>query len=87
MNKLLEKIITARNGHYCHAFEGNLETFQNFIDDVFDEFSDEFSIETITEFLQTLELYYYNPDNENSEDENALYNFSIKNYIKENYYF
>ena len=88
-NKLFEKINKSKNGHYCHAFEGTADQFIATIDSIVDEFFGEFSIKTIIDFLQTLEIYYYDPansDDENMIAEDELYNFNIKNYIKENYF-
>jgi hypothetical protein len=87
MNALLEKIIKNRNGHYCHAFEGNLDDFKNLIDCLIDEFNKEFPIETIIDFIQSMEIYYLDDDYDDTESESELYNFSIKDYINENYFF
>jgi len=77
MNPILETIIEDRNGFYVHTLEVNdVYELKNAIECIYEEFVDDYSIEDIIEFFDTIELYCLA---ENNDDE--VYNFSITEYI------
>ena len=87
MNALLNKIIEQRNGHYCHAVEvSNVYDLENIAEVIISENEEEFPIEVITEFLQSLTIYYLpeEGEEEDKEEENKIYNFSFIEYINPN---
>jgi len=76
-NKILLDVIEKRQGHYCHALEvNNVFELQSIIESLYDEFIKDYTLDDIVNFFNTIELYSLNDDNENS-----IYNFSIKDYI------
>ena len=76
-NKILLDVIEKRQGHYCHALEvNNVFELQSIIESLYDEFIKDYTLNDIVNFFNTIELYSLNDDNENS-----IYNFSIKDYI------
>ena len=82
MNRILDKIITARNGHYCHCLEVNeVYELESIADNIIQEFEENYYRNEIVDFLETLQIYALNEDNEEE-----IYNFSFTEYIKENYY-
>ena len=86
MNKILDKVITERNGHYCHVLElGSSYELECYIEQLYSEFEEEFSKEEIIEFFETMEIYYYkeNEEEEDKEEEEKLYSFNIANFIEE----
>jgi len=84
MNALLNKIIENRGGNYCHVVEvSSIYELENIAEDIVNENENEFSIEVITEFLESLTIYYLTEE-ENLEEEEKIYNFSFSNYINEN---
>jgi hypothetical protein len=77
MNQLLEAVYKSRGGHYCHVIEvSNIYELQICAESIYNENIDEFSKETILDFLETLEVYCLD---ENNEDE--VYSFSFTDYI------
>ena len=86
MNALLNKIIENRGANYCHAVEvSSVHELENMTEAIINENENEFSIEVITEFLETLAVYYLaEEEEENLEEEEKIYNFSFYNYINEN---
>jgi hypothetical protein len=85
MNKILDKVITERKGHYCHAVElGSAYELECCIEQLYSEFEEEFSKEDIIEFFETMDIYYYKEEGEeDSKEEEELYNFNIANFIEE----
>ena len=80
MNPIIEMLIEARNGHYCHAIEVNdVFELESLTEAIYSEFEREFEREQIIEFLQTAELYCID---ESQEDEVFKFNFeeAINNY-------
>lgn len=87
MNALLNKIIESRNGHYCHVVEvSTVYNLENIAEAIISENEDEFSIEVITEFLESLTVYYLpeEGEEEDKEEEERIYNFSFTDYINPN---
>jgi len=87
MNSLLNKIIESRNGHYCHCVEvSTVYDLENIAESIISENENDFSIEVITEFLESLTVYYLaeEGEEENEEEEEKIYNFSFSNYINTN---
>jgi hypothetical protein len=86
-NLLLSKIIEQRNGQYCHAVEvSTVYDLENIAEAIISENENDFSLEVITEFLETLTVYYLPEDGEeeDSEEEERIYNFSFTDYINTN---
>jgi hypothetical protein len=76
MNAILETILSARKGMYCHALEvSDVYELQSVCDAIYSEFTDTYDNTTIIAFLSTMELYCLDPNDEN------VYNFSIEDYI------
>lgn len=79
MNKILEKVLEARNGHYVHALEVNdVYELQSCVDSLYDEFSSKYSSNEVNEFITSLQIYCLDDSN---EDE--VYNFNINEYLNE----
>lgn len=92
MNPILERIIKARKGDYCHALEVTYTyELESIVEALIDEYSNQLYDGSITEkdvidFFTTMSIYYLS-DDELSDDENSLledelYSFSFKDYIK-----
>jgi hypothetical protein len=87
MNALLNKIIEQRKGHYCHVVEvSTVYDLENIAESIISENQDEFNLDVITEFLESLTVYYLpeEGEEENQEEEERIYNFSFSNYINTN---
>ena len=79
MNALFEQVIKERNGHYCHVIEvEDKYEMECIAEAIIEQHEHEYSEETIIDFLETLEVYCLNDDN---EDE--VFNFSFTDYIKD----
>jgi hypothetical protein len=79
MNAITRTIIDKRNGFYLHALEVcDVYEFQSIIDEIYSEFINDYSIDVIIEFIQSMELYCL-------IDENAdeVFNFKISDYINQ----
>ena len=77
MNKLLEKIIQERGGHYCHALEVNdAYELESVIESVIQAYP-EFDEDTFIDFFESIELYCLSEDNEKQ-----VYDFSFEKYIR-----
>jgi len=77
MNKILEKIIEARNGHYCHCVEvSDVYELENVAESIIEEFSEEHSESEIIEFLESLDVYALD-----DSKENEIFAFSFSDYI------
>ena len=87
MNPLLQKVINDRQGHYCHVVEvSTVYDLECISESICQENEKEFSIEVITEFLESLEVYYLPEEDseEDSEEEGKIYNFSFTDFINSN---
>ena len=88
MNRILTKVLEQRKGHYCHVLEiGSVYELETVIGTLYQEFEDEYYIEEIIDFLDSLQVYYFPADHIEQEvcdtEEEAIYNFNIANYITE----
>lgn len=93
MNRLLDHIITERNGHYCHALElDSAYAYECVIEQIVSDYKDDYTQDEIIGFFDTIELYYYHDaddyddeyklsDEQQEIDENELYNFDYKQCI------
>lgn len=85
MNRLLDKILKERKGHYCHALEVN-DTYE--LESIVESFIEEMNprneaIYTEVEFIdffQSMPIYYLGEDKETEEQ---VYNFDFAEYIKD----
>lgn len=78
MNKILEKIIESRGGHYCHCVEVNSAyELECIAENVAGEFYPEHTEEEILEFLTSLDVYALDDENEES-----IYEFSFREYLE-----
>lgn len=91
MNKILNKLIKLRNGHYVHAIECfDLDELKDNIEYLVNEFYEQgYNIEDIKDFFNTISIYHLE-DEELDEETNdinkdELYAFDIDNYIIETY--
>ena len=81
MNPIYQEILEARNGHYVHALEvSNIYELESILESLFNEYINKYDIEIIIDFCQTLEIYYF--DDENEVDENEVYNFDVTEFLK-----
>lgn len=83
MNPIYQEVSDTRNGHYVHALEvSNVYELESILESLFNEYINKYSIETIVDFCNTLEIYYFDSENENEVDENEVYNFNITEFLK-----
>lgn len=89
-NTILNAILKARNNHYTHTLEvSSSYEIENAIEQVWLEFEDIATIEELKEFFNSMEIYYYEENEngeqvENKEHEEDVYNFDINKSIEEN---
>ena len=77
MNKIRDDLTKNRNGHYTHCVElATAYELEVVIYSLVGEFYEEYSIPEIKDFFNTLSIYYYTEE-ENSDDEKELYDFSV----------
>lgn len=86
MNKLFNHILQTRNGHYCHVVEVNSPyELESIVESIYDEFSDQFTIDDIKEFFNTIQVYFLESDDLSEEQntylENEVYSFNFNDYI------
>lgn len=86
MNKLFNHISQARNGHYCHAVEvNNHYEIESIVESIYEEFVDQFTIDDIKEFFNTIQVYFIESDDLSEEQntylENEVYSFNFNDYI------
>ncbi len=77
MNPILNNIIEARGGQYCHVIE--VETVWELgeaVESLYSEFIDLYSIDDIKDFFNTLQVYALNDENEEE-----IYNFNFNECI------
>lgn len=78
MNPIYQKILDVRNGHYVHALEvSNVYELESILESLFNEYIDEYSIETIIDFCNTLSIYCVDDENENE-----VYNFDVTEFLQ-----
>ena len=78
MNPIIE-IYRKNRMNYCHVAE--VETvyeLQCIIDSIYDEFIEDFGLDTVIDFCTTLEIYCLTEGNEEE-----VYNFDIKQYLQD----
>jgi len=77
MNKLIEKLIEIRGGHYCHVIEvSDVYELECIADSICDEFERQYPKETIIDFLESLEVYCLD-----DAKESEIFAFSFTEYI------
>ena len=77
MKTIIDTIIEARNGHYCHALEvSDVYELETVVESIIQEFPDRSEKEYL-EFFNTIEVYSLDDANEK-----AIYDFSFTDYIK-----
>ena len=78
-NKILDQVYNARKGYYCHCVEVNTAYDLEIIaETIYNDFIDEYTVEDVIEFLETLEVYSL--DDENEEE---IYNFDFTEFINQ----
>ena len=89
LNKMVDLMYKERNGHYCHCLElAHVYELESIIESFISELQNDIDNNLYSEsdfitFFETMEIFYYTEDGvENKEDEEALYNFSAKEYIQ-----
>ena len=85
MNRILDKIIEERKGHYCHALEVNdVIELEGIVESVIEEFNSRnetiYTDVEFIEFFRSMEIYYLG---RNKEEEERVYNFDFNDYIKD----
>lgn len=91
MNRLLDHIITERNGHYCHALElDSAYAYECVIEQIVSDYKDSFTVDEIIEFFDSIELYFLADECSTSEwndaAEQELYDFDYIQCINDCYY-
>ena len=98
MNRLLEHIIAERSGHYIHALElSSCYEYKRIIEQIVSDYKEQFTIDEITDFFKSIELYHYYDESyfsdgeglseeQQENDEEGLYNFDYIQCIKDCYY-
>ena len=91
MNRLLDRIIKERNGHYCHTLElDSAYSYECIIEQIVSEYKDDFSRNDIIRFFETIEVIYYVKneddadmltDDDKSDFEEELLNVDYKQII------
>ena len=83
-NRILDKIIEDRKGHYCHALEVN-DTYEleSIVESLIDDLGEEYLESEYIEFFQSMELYYLGDDDKKEQE---VYNFDFSEYIKGTFY-
>ena len=86
MNRIIENIYKNRF-NYCHVLEiDTLEDLKTSIDAIFEDLDSQpiygvtYSKDEIFEFINTLEIYCLDED-----EEDSVYNFDINKYLIQNY--
>ena len=86
-NKLFNKIVEERNGHYCHAIEvDSIARIECIIESIFKSYeSEDITEKDILNFFESIEIYFIEDEelteDENQKNQNEVYNFNFKNYI------
>ena len=76
MQSIIDTIIEARNGYYCHALEvSDVYELESIVESIIEEFPDRSEKEYI-DFFNTMEIYSLDDANEQ-----AIYAFSFTDYI------
>lgn len=88
MNKVLSKVIELRKGHYCHALEViDAYELQNVVEQIINEFNDEFTKDDYIDFFESMELYHLEDgeltEQENERNQDEVYGFDFSEYINE----
>ena len=79
-NKIFNRILKERSGHYCHVIEVNdIYDIISVIEGVIDCYNDQYTEKEYIEFFESLTIIYLGED---SEEENKVYDFSCTEYIK-----
>lgn len=84
-NRILNDVIEARNGHYCHCLElDSAASYEGLIESFIDNEGDKYTEEEYIEFFSSITVYYlpFDGEQENKEDEQELYNFNSSDYIR-----
>ena len=84
MNRILDKIIEDRKGHYCHALEVN-DTYEleSIVESLIDDLGEEYLESEYIEFFKSMELYYLGDDDKTEQE---VYDFDFSDYIKGTFY-
>lgn len=83
MNPIYQEILEARNGHYIHALEvSNVYELESILESLFNEYINKYGIEVLIDFCNTLEIYYFDDENENEVDKDEVYNFNVTEFLK-----
>ena len=78
-NKIFNRILSDRKGHYCHAIEvNNTYEIESIIEATIQGFQDEYTEKDYIEFFESITIYYLGED---ETEENEVYNFSCTEYI------
>jgi hypothetical protein len=82
MNAILNKIIEARNGHYCHALEvATVYEIECTVEQIYSEFIGEHDEKVIIGFFESMQVYSLSEDETETEE---IYNFNFSEFITNN---
>ena len=83
MNPILNKIIEDRKGHYCHVIEvSTVYEAEETIHQLYQEFKGVYMLIDIREFFDTLQIIYFDED-EDIEEEERVHDFNAVDYLNE----
>lgn len=81
MNSILTKVIDSRCGHYCHCIEvSEVYELEAVSESIYNEFLESDGLEAVIEFLESLQVYCLDEENETE-----VFNFSFGDYIENNF--
>ena len=76
---ILDTIIKAHNGHYCHVIEvAYTEDISNTIESIVCEYNDNHNLKDFIDFFNTLQIIYFDEEGECPDIEEEVYNYAIK---------
>ena len=89
-NTIFNTILKNKKNHYCHALEvSSSYEIENVIESIWIEFQDIATIDELKDFFNTIELYYYEENEQGEqieiqENEDEVYNFNFDEFIDNN---
>lgn len=85
MNAILEKMYANRM-NYCHAIEvSTVYELKNVIDTLYSEFENEFTIEEIKEFFNTMTIIAFDTHGDSDQNEYEFEEDEINEFVTDSY--
>jgi len=77
MNRILEDVLKARQGHYTHALEvETVDQLETYLESLVEEFSKDYTDEGIVGFITSMQIYALD-----DKHEDAIYAFNVREYV------